>query len=148
VTGSLEQLHSRDRIRGYKEALEKNGIPYNEEIIFHGDLHKASGQEGIVHLLNLPLSLSAVLFANDNMAIAAMKVIKERGLSIPEDISIVGFDDIEAASQVDPPLSTVRQPPYRVGEEAAKLLLNIVDGKEKLSSKDTFGYRTCNPELL
>jgi len=87
------------------------------------------------YLLNLSSPPSAVFFANDNMALAAMRVIKEKGLKIPEDISIVGFDDIEAASQLDPPLTTVKQPLYKMGEEAAKLLFNLLNNKEDKPQK-------------
>jgi len=69
------------------------------------------------------------------MALAAMKIIKEEGLKIPEDISIVGFDDIEASSQIDPPLTTVRQPLYKMGEEAAKLLFQLLNSKESKPKK-------------
>jgi len=130
ITGPSNQQSSIERIRGYQEALRKNSIGYDKNLVYTGDFHKKSGEEGIKYLLSLPSPPSAVFFANDNMAIAAMKVIKEKGLKIPDDISIAGFDDIEAASQIDPPLTTVRQPLYRMGEEAAKLLFHLLNSKE------------------
>jgi len=135
ITGPPEQQHSMERIRGYEEAVKRNNIKYNEKIIFHGDFHKKSGYEGAKYLLNLPSFPSAVFVANDNMALAAMKAIKEKGLKIPEDISIGGFDDIEAASQLDPPLTTVRQPLYKMGEKAAKLLFNLLNNQKNAPRK-------------
>lgn len=130
ITGPPAQHHSMERIRGYKEALKRNNIEYDEKIVFPGDFHKKSGQEGMRHLLNLSSPPSAVFMANDNMALAAMKIVKENRLRIPEDISIVGFDDIEAASQLDPPLTSVRQPLYKMGEEAAQLLFSLLNNQK------------------
>ncbi|MCD6318954.1 LacI family DNA-binding transcriptional regulator [Candidatus Aerophobetes bacterium] len=130
ITGPPNQQSSIERIKGFQEALRKNRIDYDKSLIFPGDFHKKSGREGMKYLLSLPSPPSAVFVANDNMALAAIKVIKEKGLKIPEDISIVGFDDIEAASQIDPPLTTVRQPLYKMGEESTKLLFNLLNNKE------------------
>lgn len=130
ITGPPDQRHSTERIGGYKEALKRNNIEYDEKIIFPGDFHKKSGQEGMKYLLNLSSPPSAVFVANDNMALAAMKIVKENHLRIPEEISIVGFDDIEVASQLDPPLTTVRQPLYQMGEEAAKLLFALLNDEK------------------
>lgn len=135
ITGPPEQEHSRDRIRGYKEALKRNSIKYDEKIIFTADFHKKSGKEGMRYLLSLPFPPSAVFFANDNMALAAMKIIRENHLRVSEDISIVGFDDIEAASQVDPPLTTVSQPLYKMGEEAAKILFALLNNEKNSPQK-------------
>lgn len=136
ITGPPDQQHSMERIRGYKEALKINNMEYDEKIIFQGDFHKKSGQEGMRYLLSFSSPPSAVFFANDNMALAAMKVIRENRLRIPEDISIVGFDDIEVASQLDPPLTTVRQPLYQMGSEAARLLFALLN-EEKSDPQKT-----------
>ncbi len=135
ITGHPDQQSSMERIKGFREALRKNRIDYNESFIYTGDFHKKSGYEGMRYLLNLPSPPSAVFVANDNMALAAIKIIKKEGLKIPEDISIVGFDDIEASSQIDPPLTTVRQPLYKMGEEAAKLLFQLLNNKESKPKK-------------
>ncbi|MFQ6066884.1 MAG: LacI family DNA-binding transcriptional regulator, partial [bacterium] len=130
ITGPPDHQHSMERIRGYKEALKRNNIKYDEKLVFQGDFHKKSGQEGMKYLLDLSSPPSAVFVANDNMALAAMKIIKEKGLRIPEDISIVGFDDIEAASQLDPLLTTVKQPLYEMGEKAARLLFILLNNQK------------------
>jgi DNA-binding LacI/PurR family transcriptional regulator len=135
IIGPPDQQSSVERIKGFQKALRKNGIDYDKGLIYGGDFHKKSGYQGMKYLLNLPSSPSAVFVANDNMALTAIKAIKEKGLKIPEDISIVGFDDIEAASQIDPPLTTVRQPLYKMGEEAAKLLFKLLNNKESKPQK-------------
>ena len=135
ITGPPDQEHSIDRIKGYKEALRRNGIEYNRGFVFYGDFHKKSGREGMEYLLSLSSPPSAVFVANDNMALAAMRVIKEKGLKIPKDISIVGFDDIDAASEVEPPLTTVRQPLYKMGEKAARLIFDLLNNKKNEPQK-------------
>jgi len=135
ITGPPDHQASMERIKGFQEALRKNRIDYDKSLIYTGNFHKKSGYEGMRYLLNLSSPPSAVFVANDNMALAAMKIIKEEGLKIPEDISIVGFDDIEASSQIDPPLTTVRQPLYKMGEEAAKLLFQLLNSKESKPKK-------------
>jgi len=135
ITGPPNQQSSMERTKGFQEALRKNKIDYDKNLVYAGDFHKKSGEEGMRYLLNLPSPPSAVFFANDNMALAAIKIIKEKGLKIPEDISIVGFDDIEAASQIDPSLTTVRQPLYKMGEESAKLVFNLLNNKKDKPQK-------------
>jgi LacI family repressor for deo operon, udp, cdd, tsx, nupC, and nupG len=78
-------------------------------------------------LLNLKPVPSAVFVANDNMAITAMQVAKERGYHIPQDISFIGFDDIQATELSEPPLTTVRQPLYNVGREGAGMLIELLE---------------------
>jgi len=130
IAGPVDQKDAQDRLIGYIETLRRHRIPFGEELIYYADFHKKSGYEGIKKLLTLPSPPSAVFIANDNMCLAAMRAIEEKGLSIPKDISIIGFDDIEASAHITPSLTTIRQPRYTLGQRAAELLLEVMKGRD------------------
>lgn len=119
---------SQNRFQGYKEALSKAGIPYNPDLV----IKNVSGidfEEGYTfanQLLALPERPDAIFANHDLSAIGAMKAIKEHGLRIPEDVAVVGFSDWLMASYTDPSLTTVAQPGFEMGQEAAKLFIQQV----------------------
>lgn len=121
---------SQDRLRGYQVALEENGIGYNEQLVRYGDFREESGHQAMEQLLELAEPLTAVFVASDLVAFGAMEAIKERGLRIPQDIAIVGFDDVRLAHYVDPPLTTVRLPAYELGARAMKLVIQMIEEEE------------------
>lgn len=125
-----------DRLTGYKNALKKYNIPINEECIVEGDFTQYSGYTGMMKLLKLPNKPTAIFAANDGMAIGAIKAIKEKNLRVPEDISLIGYDDIEIANYINPPLTTIKQFSFDMGYGAADLLIRKINNKnEKLESK-------------
>lgn len=129
INGSRDANVSVLRESGYRKALEKNGLLVNE-----GYLQYANFEEDIAflitkNLLNNHKEITALFCASDVMAIGAMRGIKEMGLSVPEDISIIGFDDIILASYVTPTLTSVAQDMELIGFEAAKLLAEIINQK-------------------
>ena len=126
ISGPVDQKEAQDRLMGYIETLHHHQIPLDEELICYGDFHKKSGYEGMKKLLSLSSPPTAVFVANDNMCLGAMEAVKEEGLSVPKDISLTGFDDIEAAAHMSSPLTTVRQPRYTLGQKAAELLLEVL----------------------
>jgi LacI family transcriptional regulator len=115
------------RISGYKKALEDNGIPFSDSMIYEGKYDYKSGYANMVKILQLDEIPTAVFIASDIMAIGASKAILERGLRIPEDISIIGFDGIEAAEFFYPSISTICQPRYDMGAVAMSLLLKLMN---------------------
>ncbi len=125
ITGPSELTPSADRVRGYRKALEEAGIRPPEVWVRRGDFRAESGYEAARFFLGLPAEVrpTAIFACNDLMAIGAMRAIGEAGLSIPDDIALVGFDDILLASYVIPPLTTVAQPTYEMGRMAGDLLL-------------------------
>jgi len=133
IAGPEKQPSAKARLEGYLETLRRYKIPVDERLIYYGDFHKQSGYEGMKKILNLPISPSAVFVANDNMCLAGMKAIQEKGLSIPEDIALIGFDDIELSAHSRPPLTTVLFPRFDLGKRAGELLLKVM--KEKGLSK-------------
>lgn len=127
ISGPQNHEHAQLRLKAYIDALKKYKLPIREEYIIEGDYHKRSGIKGMEKLLSLKPLPTAVFVANDNMAITAMQVAKERGYHIPQDISFIGFDDIQAAELSEPPLTTVRQPLYDLGKEGAEMLIKLLE---------------------
>ena len=116
------------RIEGYRRALMQAGRPVSEECLVAGDWTREGGREAMRRLMALPLPPDAVFCANDLMAIGAMDVLHELGLSIPQDVALAGFDDIDAATLVRPALTTVRNPAYEAGRAAGDLLVARMGG--------------------
>jgi DNA-binding LacI/PurR family transcriptional regulator len=126
ITGPLDSWESTERLRGFKDALASSGVELNKEYIYEGNYDLESGRAGMEYLLSLKHLPSAVFAANDWMAIGAMDVLKEKGLRIPEDIAVVGFDDSILAAWVKPALTTVRQPVYELGRIGARRMLETI----------------------
>ncbi|PKL13505.1 MAG: LacI family transcriptional regulator [Spirochaetae bacterium HGW-Spirochaetae-8] len=129
ITGVLDFGCSRDRLEGYKVSLALHGIAFREELISEGDFTETSGYEATRRLLNLVDRPTAIFCSNDDMAIGAMRAAQEIGLRIPNDLSLVGFDDTVRASMVYPPLTTIKQPLFKMGEMAAVLVKRLIDGE-------------------
>jgi len=125
----LEYTAARDRLAGYRRALEEAGLGYVEELVCYGDFREPSGHTAMNQLLDLAQAPTAVFVASDLVAFGALVAIKERGLSVPDDVALVGFDDVRLAHYVNPPLTTVRLPAYGLGYRAAMLLTKLIVGE-------------------
>jgi DNA-binding LacI/PurR family transcriptional regulator len=121
------------RLRGYRTALAAAGIELSDRQIVVGPASVSGGVATFDRAWRDGLRPSAVLAMSDAMAIGAMRAIRGLGLAVPSDVSVVGFDDIDLAMHTDPPLTTVHQPIRRKGEEAVRLLLTIVHGRDASS---------------
>jgi LacI family transcriptional regulator len=128
ITGSLAVRSAIDRLQGYKAALADSNISVREELIIEGDYQQQTSFESTKHLLqNGHAPPTAIFASNDLSAFGAMDAVRESGLRIPDDISIIGFDDVPQASFVYPKLTTVRQPLEQMGQVAVKLLLEQIE---------------------
>ena len=136
ISGDLAVKTAQDRLAGFKEAIKSARIDLLEKWIKTGDYSRDSGYQQMKDLLNLDDQPTAVFIANDLMALGAYEAIFEAGLKIPEDISIVGYDDIEVASVIRPSLTTISQPEYQLGVTAAELLINSIENDEGLVQED------------
>ncbi len=124
----LAGLHSAtERLAGYEAALSDHGIPPRDELIIGGDFLVQGGHLATQTLLSLPEPPTAIFAANDMSAFGALEAIRQRGLQVPDDISVIGFDDIPHASLVYPKLTTVHQPLTEIGREAAIMLLKCIE---------------------
>jgi DNA-binding LacI/PurR family transcriptional regulator len=119
-----------ERFEGYRHALDAAGIPFLAELVVHGNGKPEEAGKAMDQLLTLPEPPTAVFCYNDMSALGAMRSIRLRGLRVPEDISIVGFDDLFLASYMQPPLTTVRQPMRRMGQLAMESLCKLMSGEE------------------
>jgi DNA-binding LacI/PurR family transcriptional regulator len=132
ITGLDDSDIGRDRLCGYISALKSHGISEDMDLIFRGDYSFATGKKGADYFLSLDNPPTAVMCANDTMAISAIKEIIRRGFRVPEDISIIGFDDITIASQITPALSTVSVPVEDIAKKAITMLRAAMDEDETI----------------
>jgi LacI family transcriptional regulator len=126
ITGEMAYGCAPERLAGYQAALEDHGIAFDPELVSEGNFLQPQGYHCAQRLLSLPKPPTALFVSNDVMAFGAMEAARERGLHIPNDLSIIGFDDIPQAAHVHPTLSTVRQPLEEMGRSAANLLLKYI----------------------
>ncbi|GAB4436059.1 MAG: LacI family DNA-binding transcriptional regulator [Anaerolineae bacterium] len=129
ITCQVAQRAVSERVAGYNDALEVQAIASDETLIASGDYTFQSGYAAAQTLLDRRSDLTAIFAVNDRMAMGAIRALRERGVRVPEDVSVVGFDDIPDAAHFDPPLTTVRQPSLDMGRLAARNLLALVDGE-------------------
>lgn len=130
ISGPLDHQEALDRLEGYKQALNDNKLLFERELVIEKDFSRAAGYEAGKQLLKAERQFDAVFAGNDLMAIGVLKAFKERGVKVPEEVSIVGFDDIEMASVVSPMLTTVHQPMKQIGVLAAEKLMAVLNGQE------------------
>ncbi len=130
ITGPSQLTPSAERVTGYRDALQEAGIPVDENLILAGDFQSQSGYQGMHTLLRLSPPPTAVFVCNDLMAIGALCAAHEAGLHVPQQLSIIGFDDIALASFTTPRLTTIAQPKYEMGLMAAEMLVERIKNKE------------------
>jgi LacI family transcriptional regulator len=129
ITGRLELLSAERRLLGYKDALREAGIPIAEELIQIGDYTTEIAVPAVRTLLSLQNRPTAICASNDMSAIAVYQVAREMNLSIPEDISVIGFDNIPMSAYLDPPLTTVDQFMADMGTLAVEMVVDLIQGK-------------------
>ena len=137
IGGDIEHPSLSDRLKGYKQALENAKIPIKNNLILTDAKYpdRANGYNSIKNLLNKNKNVTAVFACNDAMAIGVLNYLNEKGYKIPKDMSLIGFDDVEADLMLNPPLTTIRVPKIEMGVEALKLLVNTLKNKKSLSNK-------------
>ncbi len=133
ITGPQAQVAGFDRYQGYLRALQDSGYPIRPELIIEGDFTEESGYVSMQRLLKF--KPDAVFVASDSMAYGAMRALREANLHIPEDVAVVGFDDIPTSAKTIPPLSTIRQPVQQMGSKAVDMLINIIQTGTKTTQK-------------
>lgn len=129
ISSDKNFLSVKQREAGYKKALQDEGIEFDENLVKYGDYGFKSGLRAAKQLLSMNLRPTAIFAISDIMAIGAIRAAKEAGLKVPEDVAVVGFDNISFASMYDPMLTTISQPKYDLGCVAMELLLKHINGK-------------------
>lgn len=130
ITGLDDSDVGKDRFAGYISALNSHGIDEDIDLVFKGDYSFDTGSNGADYFLSLDRQPTAIVCANDSMAIGAIKAISQRGLLVPDDISVIGFDDIPVAAQMTPSLTTVSAPVERIAKESVNMLNSILYGHD------------------
>lgn len=140
ITGPLANPLSQDRLKGFKERMRKARLKVHAELVVHGSFSINSGYDAMKKLLEASSRPTAVFCANDEMAIGALKAIKEKGLRVPHDISVIGFDNLRFSEYTDPPLTTISQPNARIGETAMKLMLDLFENIQRIDQTIILPY--------
>jgi DNA-binding LacI/PurR family transcriptional regulator len=145
ITGPRGNIITYQRKEGYHRAMNKYGLSCPDEFIVDGGFSLESGYRAMEELLGRANVPRAVFTFNDMLALGAVRAIRDRKLRVPQDVAVVGFDDIPMAAYSEPPLSTVRQPILKMGKEGTNLLLDILDGEYP---KDYYKKVVLEPELI
>ena len=128
IAGPQDHADSVERLRGYRQALEEASVAFDPALVAYADFHEPGGVLAIQQLLESRQSFTAVFASNDQTAFGARLALYQRNIRVPEDVSLVGFDDLPASRYVIPPLTTIHQPVYELGQAAARALLKLIDG--------------------
>ncbi|MCZ2840134.1 LacI family DNA-binding transcriptional regulator [Modestobacter sp. VKM Ac-2985] len=128
IGGPEDYLCSRARIDGYRAALDRAGIPFDPALVRHGNFHHAGGYEQAQVVLGLTDRPTAVFAGSDEQAFGVLEAARKAGLSVPGDVSVIGFDDLPMARWSSPPLTTVRQPLADMGRMAGRMLHDLITG--------------------
>lgn len=129
VSGPLTNVDAFDRLEGYKQALHESGIGVDDRLIYTGDFSRGSGHSGAKHLLLN--SVDAIFATNDYVALGALDALNEAAVHVPQQIALVGFDDLEFAARTVPKLTTTAQPIQEKAEMATRLLLDYIEGSSE-----------------
>lgn len=138
ISGPQFKPDSQDRLAGHKRALSQSNLPFNEALYFEGNFKEIGGKEGLKHFLSKQLSFTALVCANDEMASGAMTYAREHNFTLPQDLSIIGFDNIIFCRHLYPKLTTIDNPVNEMGHMAAKLVLKNVYQHTNLTIKYSF----------
>ncbi len=142
IAGPLSFPDARARLHGYRQALETAGFKYDETLVVEADFLEEGGYQAVWRLLNRENDFSALFCANDQMAAGALQGLREAGLSVPEQLRVMGYDDVLFARYLYPTLSTIRQPLPEMGRAAARIALDILAGRRREVN------RKFEPELV
>src|SRR6266702_1686176 len=139
ISGIHGHAHARARLLGYQQALTEAGLPLLPNLVVEGQFDEPSGQAAVETLLTRGEQFTALFAANDEMAFGAMLSLYLHGLRVPDDVSVVGFDDVRMSAYTTPPLTTVCIPTHELGQSAARMALELLAGREP--SRATFTTR-------
>jgi LacI family transcriptional regulator len=129
ILGPREHADARERKEGYRRALKEAGIAYDASLVVQGDFSEAGGLKAVSHLMESRADFSAIFAANDQTAYGAALGLYRRNLRVPDDVAVVGFDDLPGSQYSIPPLTTIRQPVYQLGELGARAVLAMLRGE-------------------
>ncbi|GLX77364.1 DNA-binding transcriptional regulator CytR [Thalassotalea insulae] len=141
ICGQKESQIYRDRLGGIKSVLTEEAIELDDSLVVGGEYSIEAGETGARELLANPNRPTAIFCFNDDIAIGAIHEIKKHGLRVPDDISVVGFDNIKVSGYIDPPLTTIDQPAYEMGRTAVEVVLQQIKNKTLLRDREILPFR-------
>jgi DNA-binding LacI/PurR family transcriptional regulator len=130
IAGPADEYSAQARLTGYRDALRNASIPYHSTLIMEGDWSATAGYQAVEMLLSAGAEFTAIFAQNDRMAVGAIKSLQSHQMNVPEDVSVVGFDDIPLASYFTPSLTTMQQNMDELGKQAARLLIRALEQSE------------------
>jgi LacI family transcriptional regulator len=133
-------MSSARRLEGYRKALEEAGIPFDPSLVYVGNYKLESGQEALPYMMGK--GVTAIFAFNDMIALGIYKAIRNYGMSIPKDISVIGYDDIFISDVLEVPLTTIHIPIEDIGRHAAKVLVDLIENKPPVE------HETHEPVLM
>ena len=143
ISGPAWKQDAGQRLAGHRRALTEAGVRFDERLLYEGDFQETGGSEGMATLLEAGVAFTALVCGNDNMAAGAMEAARERGIAVPGDLSVVGFDNVIFARYMHPKLSTVDYPVVDMGHMAARWILRHVYEQADLEIRNVF-----KPQLI
>lgn len=143
MLGKFSMQESADRLSGYKKAIKDAGLSIHEDLIAVGDYSQKHGFDSMKQWLSKSLGITATFCTSDTLAMGALAALHEENMTVPEDMALVGFDDLPFAQYTIPPLTTVRQPITEKGKRAANLLIDKIENKGSESV-----HENLEPELI
>ncbi|MCQ8888508.1 LacI family DNA-binding transcriptional regulator [Pseudoalteromonas carrageenovora] len=126
IAGPQFKADARNRLKGHKKALTEHNIEFNNELFYEGDFNEVGGTQALKQLINKNIPFTALVCANDEMASGAMKYAREHGYNLPNDLSVIGFDNVIFANYLYPTLTTIDNPVENMGQMAAKMVLKDI----------------------
>lgn len=146
IAGQKDSRIHRDRLAGIKGVLADEEIGFNDEMIVGGAYSIEAGQEGARKLMDTQNRPTAIFCFNDDIAIGTIFELKKMGIRVPQDVSVVGFDNIKVAAFIDPPLTTIDQPAHDMGRKAVEVVLQIINGVPLKRNREIFPYNIIERE--
>lgn len=131
ILGPEHEECTTNRLAGYMNALREADIKVDQRLIIHGDWSAESGQAAIKKFLDYQVEFSAIFAQNDRMALGAISALREVGYSIPDDVSVIGYDNLPLTAYFDPPLTTIHQPIEKFGQTGIQLLLDAINNPDR-----------------
>jgi DNA-binding LacI/PurR family transcriptional regulator len=129
ITGPIQMYASQERRSGYLAALQEARATPQDRWVASGDWSSSGGYQATLELLDRDIGLTALFVQNDRMTLGALQALREHGLRVPQDVAVVGFDNIPSTPYFDPPLTTLHQPNYELGRTGARLLIDLISGE-------------------
>ncbi|PYZ95953.1 LacI family transcriptional regulator [Alteribacter lacisalsi] len=139
ISGPSNSVDSQDRLAGYLDALKHHGLTPFSKWILNGKFTQEGGYQATKMLIHQGEMPESIFFANDEMAIGGLEALKENGIRVPDDVAIIGFDDIQLAPYLSPPLTTMRQPKYEIGKLASHVIFQVLEG---VRVKENYSFDT------